>query len=107
MFVCRPCSRCSGPVDRSVRYPTTGLWVLDAGGWAPYCVLGAGVERRGCVGVVRGAGRRGSVACGVAQRAQLGAFTLVFTFLYFRCSLDAFLVVSSLCLCASVLPCMA
>jgi len=56
----------------------------------------------GCVGVVRGAGRSGSVACGVAQRAQLGAFRLVFTFLYFRCSLDAFLVVSSLCLCAVV-----
>ena len=32
---------------------------------------------------------------------------LVFTFLYFRCSLDVFLVVSSLCfLCAGVLPCM-
>ena len=57
------------------------------------------------VGVVRGAGRRGSVACGVAQRAQLGAFRLVFTFLYFICSLDVFLVVSSLC--AGVLPCMA
>ena len=27
---------------------------------------------------------------------------LVFTFLYFRCSLDVFLVVSSLCLCAAV-----
>jgi len=40
--------------------------------------------------------------CGVAQRAQLGAFRLVFTFLYFRCSLDAFLVVSSLCLRAAV-----
>jgi len=61
----------------------------------------------GCVGVVRGAGRGGSVACGVAQCAQLGAFRLVFTFLYFRCSLDVFLVVSSLCLCAGVLPCMA
>jgi len=32
---------------------------------------------------------------------------LVFTFLYFRCSLDVFLVVSSLRLCAGVLPCMA
>jgi len=35
-------------VDRSVGYPTTGLWVWDAaakaGGWAPYCVLGAGVS---------------------------------------------------------------
>jgi len=65
------------------------------------------VRAWGCVGVVRGAGRRGSVACGVAQRAQLGAFTLVFTSLYFRRSLDVFLVVSSLCLCAGVLPCMA
>ena len=53
VFVCRPCSRCSGSVDRSVRYPTTGLWVWDAaggaGGWASYCVLGAGVGRRGCL----------------------------------------------------------
>jgi len=65
------------------------------------------VRAWGCVGVVLGAGRRGSVACRVAQRAQLGAFRLVFTFLYFRCSLDACLVVSSLCLCAGVLPCMA
>ena len=112
MFVCRPCSRCSGPVDRSVGYPTTGLWVWDAAGGAgacaPYCVVGAGVECRGCVGVVRGSGRRaGSVACGLAQRAHLRAFRLVFTFLYFRCRLDVFLVVSSLCLCAGVLPCMA
>ena len=30
------------------------------------------------VGVVRGAGRRGSVACGVAQRALLCAFMFVF-----------------------------
>ena len=44
----------------------------------------------GCVGVVRAAGRGGSVACGVAQCVQLGAFRLVFTFLYFRCSLDVF-----------------
>ena len=29
------------------------------------------------VGVVRGAGRRGSVACGVAQRALLCAFMFV------------------------------
>ena len=37
------------------------------------------------VGVVRGAGRRGSVACGVAQRALLCAFMFVFmSFLYFR-----------------------
>jgi len=32
-----------------------------------------------CVGVVRGAGRHGSVACRVAQRAQPGAFRFVFT----------------------------
>jgi len=35
----------------------SGLWVWDAaggaGGRAPCCVLGAGVGRRGCVGVVR------------------------------------------------------
>ena len=37
-------------------------------------MLNAGVGRRGCVGVVRGVGRRGSVACGVPQRAQPGAF---------------------------------
>ena len=71
MFVCQPCSRCSGPVDRSVGYRTTGLCVWDAaaeaGAWAPYCVLGAAVERRRCVGIVRGAGRRGSVACGLAH----------------------------------------
>jgi len=30
VFVCRPCSQCSGPVDRSVGYPTTGLCVWDA-----------------------------------------------------------------------------
>ena len=36
-----------------------------------------GGRRRGCVGVVRGAGRRGSVACGVAQRALLCAFMFV------------------------------
>jgi len=45
---------------------------------------------RGCVGVVRGAGRCGSVACGVAQRAQPGAFRFVFTFLYFRCCFGVF-----------------
>jgi len=48
------------------------------------------VRAWGCVGVVPGTGRRGSVACGVAQRAQRGAFRFVFTFLYFRCSFDAF-----------------
>jgi len=51
LCVCRPCSRCSGPVDRSVGCPTTGLCVWDAAAeadeWAPYCVLGAAVERRG------------------------------------------------------------
>ena len=41
-----------------------------AGGRAPYRVLG--------VGVVPGAGRRGSVVCGVAQRALLSAFMFVF-----------------------------
>ena len=33
-----------------------------AGGWAPYCVLGAGVGRRESVDVMHGAGRRVSVA---------------------------------------------
>jgi len=107
VFVCRPCSRCSGPVDRSVGYPTTGPWVWDAaagaGGWAPYCVLGV----VGSVSVLCAGPAAGAVACGVAQCAQLSAFRLVLTFLYFRCSLDVFLVVSSLCLCAGVLPCMA
>ena len=108
MFVCRPCSLFSGPVDRSVGYPTTGLCVWDAaaeaGEWAPYCVLDAALERRGCVSIVRGAGRRGSVACGVAQCPHLGAFRLVFTFLYFRCSLDVF---QLLAVCVCVLPCIA
>jgi len=81
VFVCRPCSRCFGPVDRCIGYPT----------------------EVGCV--VPGAGRRGSVASGVAQRAQPGAFRFVFMFLYFRCSFDVFVAVS--CLCACVLPCMA
>ena len=106
VFVCQPCSWCSGPVDRSVGYRTTGLCVWDAaaeaGEWAPYCVLGAAVERRGCVGIVRGAGRHGSVACGVAQFPHLGAFRLVFTFLYFRCSLDVLLLVTGLCLCCRI-----
>jgi len=86
VFVCQPCSRCSGPVDRSVAYRTTALCVwnaaAEAGAWAPYCVLGAAVERRGCVGIVRGAGRGGSVACGVAQCAHLGAFRLVMSCIY-------------------------
>ena len=57
--------------------------------------------RRGCVGVVRRAGRRGSVACGVAQRALLCAFMVVLMsfFLYFRCILAFFVFV---CLCAAV-----
>jgi len=71
VFVCQLCSRCSGPVDRSVGYRTTSLCVWDAaaeaGALAPYCVLGAAVERWRCVGIVRGAGRRGSVACGLAH----------------------------------------
>ena len=109
MFVCQPCSRCSGPVDRSVGYRTTGLCVWDAaaeaGWWAPYCVLGVAVERRGCVGIVRGAGRCGSVKCGVAQCAHLGAFRLVFMFF---CILDVVLMYFYLlALCVCVLPCMA
>jgi len=53
-----------------------------------------------CVGVVRGAGRRGSVACGVAPRALLCAFMFVLmSFLYFRCILAFFVFV---CLCAAV-----
>jgi len=71
-------------------------------GAVPYCVLGAAVERRGWIRIVLGDGRRGSVACGVAQCPHLGAFRLVFKFLYFRCSLDVFLLVTSLCLCAAV-----
>ena len=56
------------------------------------------------VGVVRGAGRRGSVACGVAQRALFCAFMCVFmSFLYFRYKL----ILVFLYLCACVLPYMA
>ena len=59
----------------------------------------AGGRRRGCVGVVRGAGRRGSVACGVAQRALLCAFMFVpMSFLHFKCILALFVFV---CLCAA------
>jgi len=105
---CSFASLVRGPVDRSVAYRTTGLCVWDdaaeAGGWAPYCVLGAAVERRGCVGIVRGAGRRRSAACGLVQCAHLGAFRLLFTFLYFTCSLDVFYL---LAVCVCVLPCMA
>ena len=56
------------------------------------------------VGVVRGAGRRGSVACGVAQRALLlCAFMFVFmSFLYFRWYFRCIL---AFCIC--VLPYMA
>jgi len=54
--------------------------VDGAGGWAPYCVLGAGVGRRESVDVMHGAGRRVSVACEVAQCAQFGAFRFVLTF---------------------------
>jgi len=71
-------------------------------GAVPYCVLGAAVERRRWVRILLGDGRRGSVACGVAQCPHLGAFRLVFKFLYFRYSLDVFLLVTSLCLCAAV-----
>jgi len=49
---------------------------------------------------VRGAGRRGSVACAAAQRALLCAFMFVLMlFLYFRCILAFFVFV---CLCAAV-----
>jgi len=56
------------------------------------------------VGVVRGAGRSGSVACGVAQRALLCVFMFVLmSFLYFRsyfrCIFSFFVFV---CLCAAV-----
>ena len=58
------------------------------------------------VGVVRGAGRRGSVACGVAQRALLCAFMFVFmSFLYFRSYFRCIL--AFLYLYACVLPYMA
>jgi len=93
VFVCRPCSRCSGPVDRSVGCPTTGPWVWDAaggaGGWTPYCVLGAAVERRGCVGVVLGAGRRGSVAC--VGWLNVRSSALLDLYLRFFCILDVVL----------------
>ena len=60
----------------------------------------AGGRRRGCVGVVCGAGRRGSVACGVAQRALLRSFYVCtdVLFLHFRCILAFFVFV---CLCAA------
>jgi len=50
------------------------------------------------VGVVRGAGRRGSVACAVAQRALLCAFMFVLMFfLYFRSYFRCILAVLYLC----------
>ena len=59
-----------------------------------------GGRRRGCVGVVRGAGRRGSVACGVAQRALLCAFMFVLmSFFVFLMHFSFFVFV---CLCAAV-----
>ena len=62
--------------------------------------------RRGCVGVVRGAGRRGSVACGVAQSALLCAFMFVLmSFLYFTSYFVCIL--AFLYLYACVLPYMA
>jgi len=58
------------------------------------------------IGVVRGAGRSGSVACGVAQRALLCAFMFVLmSFLYFRSYFKCIL--AFLYLCACVLPYMA
>ena len=66
-----------------------------AGGWAPCCVLGAGVGRRERFDVMHhGAGRRASVVCEVALCAQFSVFRFVLTFLYFSC----------LCSCARVLP---
>jgi len=59
------------------------------------------MERRGCVGIVRGAGRRGSVACGVAQCLHLGLLDLYLRF----CILDAVLMYFYLlpvCVCAAV-----
>jgi len=44
---------------------------------------------------MHGAGRSGSVACEVAQRAQLRAFRLVLTFLYFTC----FRCILAVCVC--------
>ena len=60
--------------------------------FSPLCFSHRPVEcsSQWCFGVVRGAGRHGSVACGVTQHAQPGAFRFVFTFLYFRCSFDVF-----------------
>ena len=50
------------------------------------------------VGVVCGAGRRGSVACGVAQRALLSAFMFVFmSFLYFRSHFSFFCICVLVC----------
>ena len=62
------------------------LWAgLVDGHRAAFLVWPWGVGVCPCVGVVLGAGRRGSVARGVAQCAQLGAFRFVFTLLYFSC----------------------
>ena len=108
MLVCWPCSRRLGPVDRCIGHLTEVGWPVQ---WS----VGLGCRGRGWrraaflapvwgVGVVRGTGRRGSVACGVAQRALLSAFMFVFmSFLYFRsyfrCILAFFVFV---CLCAAV-----
>jgi len=55
------------------------------------------------VGVVRGAGRRGSVACGVAQRALLRAFMFVFmSFLYFRLYFRCILAFFCICVCCRI-----
>ena len=55
------------------------------------------------VGVVRGAGRRGSAACGVAQRALLSAFMFVFmSFLYFRLYFRCILAFFCICVCCRI-----
>ena len=93
-FFARPLGGAWAPCLPPLSTPVVqGTRRVGSTGRAPCCVLVAGVGRRGCVGVVRAAGRRGSgsVACRVAQCAQLGAFRFAFTFfLYFRCSFDAF-----------------
>ena len=87
VFVCQPCSRCSGPVDRSVGYRTTGLCVWDAaaeaGAWAPYCVLGAAVERRRCVGIVRNT--ENNVCTSELLELYLGFCILDAVLMYFTC----------------------
>ena len=121
VFVCQPCSWCSGPADRSVGYRTTGLCVWDAaaeaGAWAPYCVLLVRPWSIGGVSVLC-AGPAAVALLRVGwlishhiliqqhreQCVHLGAFRVVFRFVYFRCSLDVFYL---LAVCVCVLPCIA